>query len=135
MKVLRLLPLLLTLLAGACAAPQDRTPSLLTELLPALEAPGGAVVRYNPVDCGCPHFELRTDGRWVRARILEDPDNPLVDGLIKAGEDLDAGGKPALFRLPVELAGKTVFHCASGVPFVELEPTGPWQPLAEEAQP
>jgi hypothetical protein len=127
-------PLLLcSILVAACAAPQDRTPSLLAEVLPALETQEGSLVRYNPVDCGCPHFELRTQGRWIRIRILEDPDRPLVDRLIKAGEELSAVGRPALFRLPLELASKSVFRCASGVPFLELEATGDWQPQAGPA--
>jgi hypothetical protein len=135
--VTRALPILGLLLA-ACAGTQDRSVSLFTGLQPLLERPEGPLLRYNPADCDCPRFELQGPHGWVRARLQQDPENPVVDRLIKQGEEALAQGRPALFQIPAELASRSPQYCASGVPFVELELSGDWpadpspQPLPGE---
>ncbi|MFT7622694.1 MAG: hypothetical protein ACI9WU_001869 [Myxococcota bacterium] len=88
------------------------------------------VVRYNPVRCSCPPFEIQLGARWVRLHIegLQEPDGPAPDSpagklLATASADLQAGAVRH-YRVAGDL-GQSPSKCGQGALFLSLS-------LAEE---
>ncbi len=80
----------------------------------------GHVVRYNPVKCNCPHFEVQLGARWIRLQLEGDKvvDSPAARLLGRAEKDFAAGN---LQRYPVigDLS-TSLNRCGQGALFLTL---------------
>ena len=81
------------------------------------------VLRYNPVRCTCPPFEVQLGARWVRVRVagLDSKGSAASQLLVKAKADLDAS-RVVQYPVKGEL-GTTTSQCGQGALFLDFEPT------------
>jgi len=87
----------------------------------ALEkAEGRILVRYNPPQCECAPFELRTDEGWVRADFTEADDQEALDALVARAEADGARGLLAEYRVLASLVSSAPSYCRNRVPFASL---------------
>ena len=55
------------------------------------------VIRWNPANCDCPEWELRTRDRWIRVEIKTEPGTEAPEWLNRCQQEVscDVGGKLA----------------------------------------
>jgi len=82
----------------------ERSTPALAALADALQAEAtqeSHVIRWNPVNCDCPEWELLLRDRWVRTEVLTD-DEELTQGLVKVQSQVkvEVGGtlSPSPYR-------------------------------------
>lgn len=123
--------LMVTMAAGllltACTRPnahqaridalKDRVDTLLSE--------GAVPVRYNPVPCACPPFELRLDdARWQRIEMVDesepdDAERPTYSLIQKATED-HRSGLSIVYLKHLALEQSSPLSCPNGTLFFNV---------------
>jgi len=109
--------------AGSCGGGggQLRQVTAADAVARALEEAGGRVlVRYNPPQCECAPFELRTGEGWVRADFTEADDEEALDALVAQAEADGARGLQAEYRILASLASSAPSYCRNRVPYASL---------------
>ena len=86
--------ILISIVTAACATttPKEEAPQPLSyedeirQAANVMAAQTHLVLRYNPVTCGCPAFELQIGSRWVRVALeqLKKPDSAAAKLMSKA---------------------------------------------------
>lgn len=120
------LPLLVFafVLATSCSQPDKRKELLAATALLLHEGfdAGPASLRYNPIDCDCPPFEVRAGERWVRVALpeSEDPESASAALAGKAKEDRESDDL-ITYRVPLELDSSSARFCANGTPYFDVE--------------
>jgi hypothetical protein len=113
--------LLLAATLPSCPKP-EATEVRMTDLVRVLKerSAGEAPVplRYNPVECGCPPFELKAGGRWVRVKVVKSavPDLPPGKFESRCAEDLKQGDARR-YGIGFSLASAGPKFCANGTPY------------------
>ena len=116
MRTLALVALLLLLL-GACSSGGRtiRQVTAIDAVSQALDAAEGRVqIRYNPAQCACAPFEIRTAAGWVRADFTEADEEDALD------EADSARGVLAEYRVLASLTTTTPSFCQNRVPYASL---------------
>lgn len=116
--------LLLAALVLSCSQPDARK-ELLASTSQRLQdslADAPASLRYNPVDCDCPPFEVRIGERWVRVlpTANEDPESAIAELLVRARADWQDGNIET-YEIPLELDSSSARFCGNGTPYFEVE--------------
>jgi len=108
-RIPREILLVLATVGTACAsAPKtqaDRVREMLEALAEAPERDPVFVVRWKPVPCECPEWEVRLEGSWHRA-FLEPAGDP-VDALRKELQDPEGNPLPRTARVLGKLSTGT----------------------------
>lgn len=119
------------LLSGCASAPPDQPGSegSLDALALALAAERPdelLVLRYNPVECDCPPWELQVGARWVRASVHGSSDEgESAFGAIEARGRRDlARGTDAVYRVRGEVAERLVLWPTFNTPVALVEMDG-----------
>ena len=125
-------PLALSLLVMACATVAPPPPdaprtaeSYEAEVINAAEVAAAEpeiVVRYNPVRCSCPPFEVQLGARWVRVKLaqMSEPASLAATLLKKAKQARQARQIP---HYPVRgQLGTSTYRCSQGAVYLEFEP-------------
>lgn len=78
------------------------------------------VIRFNPVSCQCPPFEIQLGARWVRLLVngTEEPQSPAGLLATEAAADL-AAGRIEHYRVEGELSTSPQ-RCAQGALYLTL---------------
>lgn len=123
--VVLILPACATVAPTARDAPRTAE-SYEAEVINAAEVAAAepeVVVRYNPVRCSCPPFEVQLGARWVRVKLaqMSEPGSLAASLLKNAQRALDAG-KIQHFPLRGQL-GTSTYRCSQGAVYLEFEPT------------
>ncbi len=121
MRSLALVALLLLL--GACSGGGRtlRQVTAIDAVTQALDAAEGRVqIRYNPAQCACAPFELRTAAGWVRADFTEADEDEALDALLARAEADRARGVLAEYRVLASLTTTTPSFCQNRVPYASL---------------
>ncbi len=115
---------LATVILASCAQPDARQAQLkiLSSDLTQQFGLGPVPVRYNPVDCDCPPFEVKSSRGWVRIQFGERQDLPeeVLPLLEDARKDL-ANGELSTFSRRLDLDSSTPRFCANGTPYFRVE--------------
>ncbi len=77
------------------------------------------VLRYSPVKCACPAFEVRIGLRWLRVELdgLDDPAS-LASRLLTVARNDDEGGHPREYLTRGDLA-TSLKRCGPGTLFAD----------------
>lgn len=116
--------LLAVAVSVGCSAPEGRSARLkrVASAVAIAVQSGPVTVRYNPVACECPPYEVWVDGRWIRLQLAiptpaEDPALLFVvegdDHLVPASRSLTLSLESSKPRF---CANGTAFYLASVVP-------------------
>ncbi len=113
-----------TLVLASCSQPdarQSQLSALAKELSQQFEL-GPTPLRYNPVDCDCPPFEVKSSKGWIRVRFSDSQQVPdeLLPLLEVAKEDLAQGGL-SIYPRTLDLDSSTPRFCANGTPYFSVE--------------
>jgi hypothetical protein len=114
---------LLLLLLGACSSGGRtiRQVIAIDAVTQALDAAEGRIqIRYNPAQCACAPFEVRTAGGWVRADFTEADEEEALDALLARAEADGARGVLAEYRVLASLTTTTPSFCQNRVPYASL---------------
>ena len=84
------------------------------------EADGLALIRYNPPQCACAPFEIRTAEGWVRADFTEADEEGDLDTLLARAESDGARGVSTEYQVPASLVTATTSFCQNRVPYASL---------------
>ncbi|MFH1532558.1 MAG: hypothetical protein ABIK09_17680 [Pseudomonadota bacterium] len=110
-------------LAGACAGGEGqlRRVTAVDAVSRALdEADGHVQVRYNPAQCACAPFEIRTSEGWVRADFAEAEEEQALDALVARAESDGSRGVLAEYPVLASLVTATPSFCQNRVPYASL---------------
>ena len=122
MRILTLLTLTVVLL-GACASSvrTTRQVTAIDALAVALDAAEGRIqIRYNPAQCACAPFEVRTAEGWVRGDFAEADEEEALDALLAQAESDSAQGKLTEYGVLASLVTTTPSYCQNRVPYASL---------------
>jgi len=82
---------------------------------------GIVVLRYNPADCSCPPFEMKTGDAWTRVELSSGSDPALLQAFVeKCAAELAAGQTPT-HRATVSLESGRPEFTPNGTPFFRAE--------------
>jgi hypothetical protein len=121
-RILTLLALTVVLL-GACASSvrTTRQVTAVDAVAVALDAAEGRIqIRYNPAQCACAPFEVRTAEGWVRGDFAEADEEEALDALLAQAESDSAQGKLAEYGVLASLVTTTPSYCQNRVPYASL---------------
>ena len=122
MRILTLLTLTVVLL-GACASSvrTTRQVTAIDAVAVALDAAEGRIqIRYNPAQCACAPFEVRTAEGWVRGDFAEADEEEALDALLAQAESDSAQGKLTEYGVLASLVTTTPSYCQNRVPYASL---------------
>lgn len=102
------------------ALPPDFAARVTARISAAADQPT-QTLRYNPIPCNCPAFEVQLEGHWHRVAFDAPADSPLMLALKAATEQDDA--QQRRFSLSGSF-GSDLDTCAKGVIFVSFSPAG-----------
>ncbi len=111
------------LLVASCAG-RGRTVREITAVdavaLALDEADGRALIRYNPPQCACAPFEIRTAEGWIRADFTEADEEDDLDTLLARAESDGALGVLTEYQVAASLVTTTTSFCQNRVPYASL---------------
>ena len=81
---------------------------------------GRVQVRYNPAQCACAPFEVRTAEGWVRGDFAEADEEEALDALLAQAESDSAQGKLTEYGVLASLVTTTPSYCQNRVPYASL---------------
>ena len=91
------------------------------------------VLRYNPVTCRCPSFELEVGARWVRVDLAEMKVPESLASVLHAKAKQDTAEKRLKTYLVYGSLSDTIQRCGQGAPYLTLNLESP--PAPENEQP
>jgi hypothetical protein len=113
-------------LGSACGP--GRVPSTEQQVKASLDlhaAAGPVRIRFNPVPCDCPPFEVLTGSTWLRVQVTGSSltDLPLEDvpGSFQAD---DGAATPAEQRFFVKMSSGRILRCSNRTPYFEITLVG-----------
>jgi len=113
------------LLASCGGGGVQRRVTAVDAVREALDAGEGRVaLRYNPAQCACAAFEVRTATGWVRAELAESDDEGARDALLARAETDAAGSAVVEYDVRAALASSDPTYCPNRVPCVLLRLLG-----------
>ena len=122
MRYLALLAIASVLLAGCSSTDRRlRQVTAVDAVAQALDAAEGRIqIRYNPAQCACAPFEIRTADGWVRGDFTETDEEEALDALLARAEADSARGVLAEYQVLASLATTTPSYCQNRVPYASL---------------
>lgn len=121
MRTLSLLILLLVAVSCGASGRVQRQVTAVDAVAATLDETDGRVkVRYNPAQCACAPFEIRTSNAWVRVEFTEADEMEALDALITNAEADGAQGILGEYQVLVSLVTTTPSYCQNRVPYATL---------------
>ncbi len=128
------------LVVAACSLPgmacgPGRVPSTEEQAKSALDrhaAEGPVRIRFNPVPCDCPPFEVLAGSRWLRVQVTGSSltDLPLEDvpESLKTAEGM---AEPVEKRFVIKMSSGKILRCGNRTPYFEITLVGRQAPTAD----